>query len=72
MSEKLLVPTFKNSCDCPDDIFELPYGINTFEALPQICKNTRVTNCFLDIESIHIVHYVGVTFCLSMLLLDKM
>ena len=29
MSEKLLVPTFKNSCDCPDDIFELPYGINT-------------------------------------------
>ena len=28
ISEKFLVPTFKNSCDSPD-IFELPYGIET-------------------------------------------
>ena len=60
---------FQNSCDCPDDIFELQH---MFEALPQICKSTRVTNCFIDIDSIHIVHYVGVTFCLSVLLLEKM
>ena len=29
ITEKLLVPTFKNSCDSPDNIFELPYGIDT-------------------------------------------
>ena len=55
ISEKLLVPTFKNSCDSPDNIFELPYGIDTFESLPKICTSTRVTNCFIDIVHRHCV-----------------
>uniref|UniRef100_A0A1X7THZ2 CXXC-type domain-containing protein n=1 Tax=Amphimedon queenslandica TaxID=400682 RepID=A0A1X7THZ2_AMPQE len=28
-SEKLLIPTFQNGCDHPDDITELPYGYET-------------------------------------------
>lgn len=28
--ERLLVPTFLNSCDHPEDIFELPFGYETY------------------------------------------
>lgn len=41
-SENLLVPSFKNSCDYPEDIFELPYGIDTYiKSYPKLSRPQR-------------------------------
>ena len=61
-TQKMLIPSFINSCDHPDDICDLPYGYETYISSYPKLKRSEMYRSILCISTLIVYYRTNVLF----------